>query len=177
MSQRAGIVWTGARGRHHNWGMTPPWKAYTFRPQLVTQHSKAVQSWLNVSYQWHSWLHIPSHGYPFATFLLIVPALYNLPSEPYLAFSHVYSIYGGVDTFRLSFPMLLGQLASSSVQPVGDRRWEEGKSWGISFPLFLPWATSPPLTCGSTREAHLGSSFCVAMSSNITASPCSLACR
>lgn len=60
---------------------------------------------------------------------------------------------------------------------VGDRSWEERQSWGISSLLFLPWATSPPLTSAPTREAHRGSSFCIPTSSNITASPCSSACR
>lgn len=127
-----------------------------------------MQSWLNVSYQWYAWLHIPSHGFPFATFLLIVPALPNLPSEPYLAFSHVYSIDGGVDTFRVSFPMLLGQLASSSVQPGGGRKEKAGAFLSPSFCLgqrLLLWLAVPPerptlalasvLQCPVTSLPHL----------------------
>lgn len=157
MSQRAGIVWTGARGRHHNWGMTPPWKADTVSVHSLWCNTARLQSWLNVGYQPHSWLHLTSQPwfFPLPHFCSLFQPCIICPQNHILLFP-MSTLYMGELTLVgwVSQGSWASWLPAQSRQwevAAGDRRWEQGQSWGISALLFLPWATSPPLTSAPTR--------------------------
>ena len=105
LSQLAGIVWTGARvRRHYEWGMTQPWMAHSYTVHSQGHHTARLcsHSWvLAISLVSDSIL-FPSHGFCFAAFLLITPALYNLSLETLFGF-FLSLLYIGAESWRLSF--------------------------------------------------------------------------
>lgn len=179
MSQHADIVWAGARGRHHEWGMTPPRTAHTY-----SEHSL----WCNIARLCdHGWMvgislipapsPFPAKVFPLPHFCSLLQPSITCPQIRFRLFP-IFALYiRGADACRLSFQ---GSWASWFLArfsqweaAVGDRRREAGKSQGISIFFFLPWAASPRLALAPTTEAHQGSSFCIPRSNKTTASFCS----
>lgn len=75
------------------------------------------------------------------------------------------------------FPRLLGQLASSSVQPMGSSSGRQEVGGKAKLEYFVPSVSAlgnlSSSDFSSYKRGPPGSSFCIPMSSNITASPCS----
>lgn len=115
MSQHAGIVWTGVRGRHHKGGLTPPWKAHTCSEHLWCNTARLVYNYgwmLGISLTLEAiflllkfllFLLLPRRNFPLATFLLIVLALHFCPQTQFWLFSILIMYIRGADTWRLSF--------------------------------------------------------------------------
>lgn len=170
MSQQAGIVWAGAWGRITNEAWQHPGK---LAPAVNTACDAAQwdcamgnQGWMLGFGLILGSVLFPSHGFPIATFLFIVPILPYLPSDSFLAFPHLYSV---------SRELTLSGCVSKAPGPAGfssasgKQRWETGGGRKEKEGYLYPF-----LSVSSGFNSHQGPNFCIPKSSNTTASLCPL---